>query len=600
MRSASRFFANLSIAKKLYASFAVVAVLFMIAVLIGWSSIGSVSSTVRNGYDVAITANVASANAYNMHVSQVQNVADGGKVVQMHRGDMAAFEQSVSSLRSKLTSPEERAQLAQVEQSYARWKVLDVQVMKTWQRGDFKGAGKMLDGAANTGADDLSKKLGQLSDLVRKTADANGNSSQSSAKTLMASIIVIALLLAAGISLLVTRFIRRGVNEVLDRITLLGGKSVAELEGGLAAMAEGDLTVKVDAHVPAVEFESKDEIGQVATAVNDIRERILRSVEAYNAMVAKLGGLIGNVSGSASSVSSASQQMASTSEEAGRAVGEIANAVGDVAQGAERQVRQVESVRGSAEEAATAAATSAEQAQQAAEVAEGAREAAREGVVSAEEATIAMRAVRDSSASVTDAIRDLASKSEAIGAIVETITGIAGQTNLLALNAAIEAARAGEQGRGFAVVAEEVRKLAEESQQAAEEISSLIGQIQGETNRVVGVVEDGAQRTEQGAETVEHTREAFVRIGEAVEDVNERIAQIAGAAQQISSETAKMQGEIAEVAAVAEQSSASTEEVSASTEQTSASTEEIAASAQELASTAGELEALVATFKVSN
>ena len=66
----------------------------------------------------------------------------------------------------------------------------------------------------------------------------------------------------------------------------------------------------------------------------------------------------------------------------------------------------------------------------------------------------------------------LAEKSEEIGAIVGTITGIADQTNLLALNAAIEAARAGEQGRGFAVVAEEVRKLAEESQKAAGEIGS--------------------------------------------------------------------------------------------------------------------------------
>ena len=78
-------------------------------------------------------------------------------------------------------------------------------------------------------------------------------------------------------------------------------------------------------------------------------------------------------------------------------------------------------------------------------------------------------------------IHALGAKSEQIGGIVETITGIAGQTNLLALNAAIEAARAGEQGRGFAVVAEEVRKLAEESQQAAERSPTLIAEIQTET-----------------------------------------------------------------------------------------------------------------------
>src|ERR671930_577698 len=123
---------------------------------------------------------------------------------------------------------------------------------------------------------------------------------------------------------------------------------------------------------------------------------------------------------------------------------------------------------------------------------------AQEGVGAAEQATEAMRSVRDSSESVTGAIRDLASKSDEIGAIVETITGIAGQTNLLALNAAIEAARAGEQGRGFAVVAEEVRKLAEESQQAAEEIADLVAEIQAETQKTVGIVEDGAKRTEDG------------------------------------------------------------------------------------------------------
>ena len=95
-------------------------------------------------------------------------------------------------------------------------------------------------------------------------------------------------------------------------------------------------------------------------------------------------------------------------------------------------------------------------------------------------------------------MHQLANKSEQIGGIIETITGIAGQTNLLALNAAIEAARAGEQGRGFAVVAEEVRKLAEDSQRAAATIADLVQEIQAETNQAVFVVEAGAERTERG------------------------------------------------------------------------------------------------------
>src|SRR5215813_1318837 len=113
-----------------------------------------------------------------------------------------------------------------------------------------------------------------------------------------------------------------------------------------------------------------------------------------------------------------------------------------------------------------------------------------------EKATAAMKSVNESSVAVTDAMKALAEKSEQIGGIVETITGIAGQTNLLALNAAIEAARAGEQGRGFAVVAEEVRKLAEESQQAAVTISTLIEEIQTETERTVQTVEQGAQQAQ--------------------------------------------------------------------------------------------------------
>jgi methyl-accepting chemotaxis protein len=196
-----------------------------------------------------------------------------------------------------------------------------------------------------------------------------------------------------------------------------------------------------------------------------------------------------------------------------------------------------------------------------------------------------MAAVNDSTVQVTEAIGTLAAKSEQIGGIVDTITGLADQTNLLALNAAIEAARAGDQGRGFAVVAEEVRKLAEQSQEAAGKISGLIGEIQSETERVVSVVGTASERTQQGTEIVEQARQAFTAIDRAVADVTTKVGEIAQAT--------------GEVASVAQQTSASTEQVSASTQETSASAEELAASAQELAATATTLEGLVSRFKTS-
>jgi methyl-accepting chemotaxis protein len=450
--------------------------------------------------------------------------------------------------------------------------------------------------------DQVNSDLQQLFDA--KVAEGDGLADHATATYHSARGLVLALLallFAIGLlaSVLIIRGIRVSVEAILARLASLRGGDVAGLRAGLDRLAEGDLTYEVVPVTPPIARRTRDEVGDVADAVGEIRDHTVASVQAYNACRIGLATMIGTVSETATALSSASRQLASGSEDTGRAVGEIASAVEQVAAGAERQVLAVSSARDVVEGVARATTQSADGARETAAAAEEARRLATNGAQAVREATDAMGAVRLASSAATEAIAELGAKSAQINGIVETITGIAEQTNLLALNAAIEAARAGDQGRGFAVVADEVRKLAEESRAAAASIARLIGAIQSDTRHTVDVVEDGARRTAQTAATVERAREAFEAIGGAVDSMAERANDIAAAVRQAAEGSSRVQRDIVDVAAVAQETSASTEQVSATTQQTSAATQQIAAAAQELSGRASELERMVGRFVLS-
>jgi methyl-accepting chemotaxis protein len=74
----------------------------------------------------------------------------------------------------------------------------------------------------------------------------------------------------------------------------------------------------------------------------------------------------------------------------------------------------------------------------------------------------------------TRSMDEISEQVSAINEAIAVIDQIAFQTNILSLNAAVEAATAGEAGKGFAVVAGEVRNLASRSAEAAGEIKALV------------------------------------------------------------------------------------------------------------------------------
>ena len=433
---------------------------------------------------------------------------------------------------------------------------------------------------------------------------AQSSSAASSALLLVAIVAVIAVLLALGVTLLMTR----SIVIPLRRLT-----RAAE------HISEGDIAVR--AAVPAG---TGTEIGRLARAVGasvdylsemagiaeqvaggnlavTVQPRSERDVlgQAFARMRDRLASTIEHIARSSTAVGAASTEMAQSSQQAGMAVGEIAGAVGHVAEGAESQVRSLGQAREATAEVTSACESSAAEARETATAAGQTREISESGAAAARRASEAMLAVHRSSGEITEQMKELGSMSEEIGGIVDTITGIAEQTNLLALNAAIEAARAGEQGKGFAVVAEEVRKLAEEAQAAARSISDLIAQIQTGTSRAVDTVSAGSRQTEDGVKIVEEACDAFERIDSSVSDMDQRVQRIASAIGQIAASADGVRERLDHALGLAETSSASAEQVSATTEETSASAQQVAASAGDLANTAESLQDIVRQFTLT-
>ncbi|MER2298470.1 methyl-accepting chemotaxis protein [Pseudomonas promysalinigenes] len=136
-----------------------------------------------------------------------------------------------------------------------------------------------------------------------------------------------------------------------------------------------------------------------------------------------------------------------------------------------------------------------------------------------------MRGLEGSMQNAANGIEALDKQSKVIGAIIKTISDIAGQTNLLALNAAIEAARAGEQGRGFAVVADEVRQLASRTSSATEEIARVVQQNEQLAQAAVDIIDTSKRQAEQGLALAADTGGVIVEIQEGAKKVVDAVGQ---------------------------------------------------------------------------
>jgi methyl-accepting chemotaxis protein len=315
-------------------------------------------------------------------------------------------------------------------------------------------------------------------------------------------------------------------------------------------IASGDLTGE------SIEVKSKDELGTLAHASNEMQEKLRK-------LVSEVGSTSHEVAGAATQIAASSEEMAQGMGEQNEQVTQIASAV--------------EEMSSSIIEVARKSTEAAGNAQQSGRVAE-------EGGRVVSETIDGMNEISQAVSASAESVSELGKRGEQIGQIIEVINDIADQTNLLALNAAIEAARAGEHGRGFAVVADEVRKLADRTTKATEEIGESITAIQTETDQAVQRMTSGKEQVKVGVEKATQAGESLDSIVAGAQDVSGMIQSIAAAAEEQS--------------AASEQVSRGIQSVSAITSQSAEAASQSAMAASQLSTKAEELQLQVGKFKV--
>ena len=325
-----------------------------------------------------------------------------------------------------------------------------------------------------------------------------------------------------------------GLGVLLLLAVVLGRRVVNKLLLMIAALndlaaGEGDLTKRVG-------LDSKDEIGDMAGAVNRFIDKLQPIVREAGDVAQRTGVEIGAMTERNAGANAAAQLQRDEVAQSLEALSTMADAAQSESQAMQAALRQVQDIRQATDE--------------------NTRTSAQVGGL--------IEALAGQVGAGAKVIERLAQQSEQIEVVLTVIHGIAEQTNLLALNAAIEAARAGETVRGFAVVADEVRALASKTQSSTGDIQAHIVALQQGAREAVAAIALAGRQANEGLAVLRGSVQLQKTVQASVEQVHAAIGDATKAAAHQAQGAHAVRGRVEVIHAQAERAARAVNETTAS------------------------------------